>query len=471
MWVMLGTLAIAALYGASVFCAVRAAATARTPQGAVGWVVFLLALPFVAVPAYVVLGHHRLRGYLISRRKTRRVVGAIRAFAASNAPDPGSSSDMALAPFEYCATLPATRGNGADLLIDGAATFDAIFAAIDAAQSYILLQFYIIRDDTLGRALQQRLVAAVRRGVSVRVMTDAIGSFGLPNAYFSALRAAGVKVAARKTTRNPRFGSLLNYRNHRKTVIIDGRIGFTGGLNVGDEYMGRDPAFGHWRDTHLRICGPVVSQLQLIFIEDWHWITGESLSDRLNWQAPHAPEDATGLIVATGPGDATETGSLMFFSAIAAARQRFWIATPYFVPDIDIITALRHAALRGVDVRILVPDLADHWMPWLAAYAYFDAITEAGARVFRYTDGFMHQKAFVVDDRLAAVGTTNLDNRSFLLNFESMALFFDAGVAARVDAMLRDDFAASYELTETIDRQPPFIRYGAPVARLFSPLL
>ncbi|TDK45050.1 cardiolipin synthase [Antarcticimicrobium luteum] len=478
MWVMMGSVAVAALYLVSVLFAFRAAATARTAQGSVGWVVFLLALPFAAVPAYLFLGHHRLRGYIISRREARQVVEALRDFAARNAPDP-ERTRVNLAPFEYCANMPAISGNGAELLIDGAAAFDAMFAAIDAAHSYVLVQFYIIRNDALGRAFQDRLIAAAARGVRVRVMTDAVGSFGLPSRYFARLRAAGVDVAHRKRSRAPRFRFQINYRNHRKSLIVDGETGFTGGFNVGDEYMGRKPAYGAWRDTHVRLRGPVVSQLQLIFLEDWHWITGDANGDMtdaspfadLNWNAPPDRADATGLIVATGPGDETETGGLLFFSAIAAAKKRVWIASPYFVPDTDIVSALRHAALRGVDVRLLVPERSDHWMPWLAAWAYFDGITEAGVRVFRYTSGFMHQKAFVVDDTIAAVGTTNLDNRSFRLNFEAMALFFDADFAGRVDAMLRADLENSYQMTAGIAEQSPFVRYGAPVARLFSPLL
>jgi cardiolipin synthase len=162
---------------------------------------------------------------------------------------------------------------------------------------------------------------------------------------------------------------------------------------------------------------------------------------------------------------------MMFFAAITEARNRIWIASPYFVPDIDIMTALKHAALRGVDVRILVPDVIDHRLPWLAAFAYFDEVRACGAQVLRYTDGFMHQKVFVVDDSLAAVGTTNLDNRSFRLNFEAMALFFDPQTTAAVDAMLQKDFAKSYELTRYLEQQPVHIRLGAPLARLFSPIL
>ncbi|MDK3018316.1 cardiolipin synthase [Pseudodonghicola flavimaris] len=470
MWVMLGSLAVAGFYLLTFYFAYQAAVTARTPQGSVGWVVFLLALPFVAVPAYMVLGHHRLRGYIISRREARQVVEAIREAAVRHAPDPDRTR-MVLEPFEYCANMPALRGNGADLLIDGSDAFQAMFEAIDAARSYVLVQFYIIRNDALGRAFQDRLIAAAARGVRVKVMTDAVGSFGLPGRYFTTLRAAGVEVARRKRRRAPRFRFQLNFRNHRKMVIVDGNAGFTGGLNVGDEYIGLDSYFGPWRDTNIRLRGPVVSQLQLIFVEDWHWVTGELPLRDLNWEAPLDPADATGLIVATGPGDESETGNLLFFSALAAAQSRVWIASPYFVPDSDILTALRHAALRGVDVRVLVPDRVDHWLPWLAAWSYFDGVMEAGVRVFRYQPGFMHQKVFVVDDRLAAVGSTNLDNRSVLLNFEAMALFFDAEIAQQVEHMLEMDFERAEEMYEGIASAPILVRYAAPLARLLSPLL
>ncbi|WP_146345293.1 cardiolipin synthase [Falsiphaeobacter marinintestinus] len=470
MWVAISSVAVAAVYVAAIAGAIHAAQTARTPQGAVGWVVFLLTVPFLAIPFYLILGHHRLKGYLISRRETSRVVEAIKNFGHRHAPEPDSVG-VALGPFEYCAGLPAVKGNSGELLIDGDATFDAIFAAIDAAENYVLAQFYIIHDDALGKAFQDRLIAAAQRGVTVRMMTDAVGSITLPESYFAKLRDAGVQVVDPRNSRGPRFRFQINYRNHRKTVIVDGRIGFTGGLNVGDEYMGLSPVFGLWRDTHIKLQGPMVTQLQLIFVEDWHWSTEEALLDDLHWLPDETETDAVGLIVATGPGDVSETGSLLFFSAITEATDRIWIASPYFVPDLDILTALRHAALRGVDVRILVPDVIDHRIPWLAAFAYFDEIMEAGVRVFRYTDGFMHQKVFVVDDSLAAVGTTNLDNRSFRLNFECMALFFDQRMAADVDKMLRADFEKCFELTIQMASQSRYIRHGAPVARLFAPLL
>lgn len=470
MFLAIGSAVATGLILASFWFIFRAAHTARTPQGALGWAIFLISAPFLAVPLYLFLGHHRYRGYLITRKSTEAVVHGIRQMAITYAPDEEMPKSE-VGPFEFCADMPVVRGNHADLLIDGEATFGAIFDAIDAAENYVLVQFYIIHDDDLGRALADHLIAAAERGVTVRLMADAVGSYKLPRAYFDRLQEHGVEIAERLQKRGPQFPFQLNYRNHRKTVIVDGHIGFNGGLNAGDEYMGRDPEFGHWRDTHLRMQGPVVSQLQLVFVEDWHWFTGDMLLNDLNWRSDPSPDDMTALLVPTGPADGAETGTMMVFAAIAQAKERIWIASPYFVPDIDIVRALRHAALRGVDVRILVPDMSDNRLPWLAAFSYFDAVREVGARVWRYTDGFMHQKAFVVDDRIAAVGTLNLDNRSLLLNFEAMLVMFDSDMAERVAVMLEQDIAKSTELTKTLNEQSFWIKQGAPVARLFAPLL
>ncbi len=470
MWALLVSLFVFGLFCTAVVFAVRAAQTARTPQGAVGWVVFLLSAPMIGVPAYLFLGHHRFRGYRIARQESERVVEGIKTFADFSRPDPDKMR-INPRPFEALAHLPVSRGNGAELLIDGEATFDAIFKAIDAAQNYVLIQFYIVRDDALGQKLQEKLIAAVDRGVHVRFMTDRVGSYGLPDSFIATMRDGGVDVADPRDQRGPNFRFQLNYRNHRKTVIVDGETGFIGGHNVGVEYLGQSPKFGRWRDTHLKMTGHIVRQLQLIFTEDWHWARGEDLIEELDWAGSESELDMNALLVATGPGDDTETGAMMFFSAIAGAKERVWIASPYFVPDIDIMTALQHAAMRGVDVRILVPEVIDHRLPWLAAFAYFDEIRECGVKVMRYTDGFLHQKAFVVDDTLAAVGTTNLDNRSFRLNFEAMALFFDERAAMAVSDMFENDFTSSYELSRYLPQQPAYIRFGAPLARLVAPIL
>lgn len=463
------TLFLIGLEIVAIWFAWRAINSARTSQGAVGWVVFLVTAPYLGVPLYLFLGHHKFKSYLTGRRSSEQIMEGLRSHREANAP--AKMPEFPVAALEEISDLPVVRGNDMTLLIDGQATFDEIFATIDAAQSYVLVQFYIVKDDDLGRAFRDRMQAAAKRGVSVRFMCDAVGSAKLPQRYRDSLREAGATVVEPSQMRGPKNRFQLNFRNHRKTVIVDGTVGFTGGFNVGDEYMGRDPKFGNWRDTHAKLEGPVVSQLQLIFVEDWHWATGETLIDPMNWETAHAPANKSAMIVPTGPGDEMETGALFFFTAIANARKRIWIASPYFVPDTDVLTALKHAALQGVDVRILVPDVIDHKIPWLAAFAYFDEIREAGVRVQRYTNGFMHQKVLVVDDTLAAVGTTNMDNRSFRLNFETMAVFFDRESAAAIADMLTRDFENSFTLDRPLARQPRHIRIGAPLARLFSPVL
>lgn len=469
-WVVVSSAAIVVMWGLAALGALNAARTARTPQGAIGWVVFLLASPLIALPAYMLFGHHRFERYRASRQATHRAVEDLQAMADVRARG-AVRTTIPTAPFEAVSGLKVCDGNDFELLINGAAAFDAMFQAIDQASDYVLIQFYIVRDDDLGLRLKRHLIEAARRGVTIWFMADAIGSHRLPRAYLRELAAAGINLVDRSSQRGPKHRFTLNFRNHRKTVIADGRIAFTGGLNVGDEYIRPTKAFGHWRDTHVKLTGPVVQQLQLTYAQDWHWLTEEPILDLLDWTPTPAKADRAALIVPTGPGDTTENGSMMFFSAISAATSRVWIASPYFVPDLDVVAALKNAALRGVDVRILVPDVVDHYLPWLASFAYFDDLRRVGVKVLQYSGGFMHQKAFVVDDTLAAVGTTNMDNRSFRLNFETMALFFDRGAAQAVAAMLEEDFRRSRTLQLGLDEHGAAIRLFAPVARLLAPVL
>lgn len=469
---VLAGLLVLASYLLAAMTAFRAIQSARTPQGAVGWVLFLAIVPYVAVPIYLFLGHSRFPGYVLARKSSRDVIAGLATFRESHPPasDRAGSEGMPLRAFESMSGMPLVSGNAVRLLIDGTATFDAIIAAIDAAETYILVQFYIIRDDQIGRRLKESLIGKARAGCSVRLLYDSIGSYTLPTAYLAELRAAGVACANFHAIRTTRSRFQINFRNHRKIVVVDGEVGFVGGLNVGDEYLGRSEKFGHWRDTHLMLRGPVVAQLQLVFVEDWNWATEER--PRLHWQPARQPEDLDAIVVAPGPADDLETGSLYFCNAIGAARRRLWIATPYFVPDTDILNALILAVLRGVEVRILVPSKRDHLFVWLAAFTYFDEMRQAGVEVHRYTAGFMHQKVILIDDALASVGTVNLDNRSCRLNFEATAIIHDAGFAEEVEAMLERDFAASVRFVrgQGVARNP-FIRYGSPFARLLAPLL
>ncbi|WBU64745.1 cardiolipin synthase [Paracoccus aerodenitrificans] len=465
---------ILAVFGALAvaYCVWAAIASARTPQGAAAWVVFLVSSPWFGVPAFLVLGRRKVRDYRAAWRESHDLF-SIQDTEASRGTLP-FEREKTLRALERIGGLPFTGGNEVRLLIDGGATFDAICAVVDSARESVCVQFYIIRDDGLGRRLADHLVAAAARGVKVRVMYDGVGSQKLPEAWAARLRDAGVAVLNPDHSRGPTSRLEINFRNHRKTVVVDGDVAFVGGHNVGDEYLGLDPQFGRWRDTHVEIRGPVAGQIQAVFAEDWHWASGESLTDDLPWEAGDAtdPENATlAALVPTGPGDPIDSGSLMFFTAITAARDRIWIASPYFVPDTDIMSALVSAALSGRDVRILLPSTIDHYLPWLASHAYFDELRATGVRFFRYCDGFLHQKVILVDDDLAAVGTANLDNRSFRLNFESMVFVADGAFASDVERMLSDDFVQSDELISALVDQPLHIRISSPLARLWAPLL
>ena len=441
---------------------------ARTPQGSVAWVVFLLAAPWFALPAYLLFGHHKLHGFTKRRRASHQLMKTYGAYARTVQP---SRQRAAYRLYESISELKVVGGNRFELLIDGAQTFPAIHEAIDAAKSYVLVQYYTIADDDTGRALADRLIAAAERGVDVRLLYDGVGSYSLPASYRERLVEAGVTVLDPRAARGPTSRLQINFRNHRKTVIIDGEIGFTGGLNVSDTYRGLNPEFGPWRDTHLRLTGPTVAQLQLAYVEDWHWATDEALGEKLHW-TPAAQEDgADAVVVPSGPVDELDSGSLFYFSAINAARERLWISSPYLVPDEEVMAALKAAALRGVDVRVLVPEVRDHWLTWLAAFTYFDELRAAGVQIWRYQPGFVHQKVVVCDDDFAGVGTANLDNRSFRLNFETMVAVFDERFAGEVAAMLEADFEVSEKLETSFDEQPLWLRAGARVTRLFSPVL
>ncbi|MFC4670442.1 cardiolipin synthase [Seohaeicola nanhaiensis] len=451
------------------YCMYRAVMRARTPQGAVGWMIFLGTAPWLAVPAFLFLGRNRFREFAAERHRSLELRRRVAKEAVGLADvEPGPSR---LGAFSHLVGLPGTDSNDFHLLLNGEATFEAIFDAVDEAKSYVCVQFYTIVDDELGNALAERLIAAAQRGVAVRLLYDSIGSYTLSTAYLERLRASGVEVAARRLAHWPPWRLQINFRNHRKIVIVDGTTGFLGGHNVSDDYMGRGKQFDHWRDTHIWMRGPVVSQLQLAFLEDWHWASGDSLAEPLSWRTEPQEAGMTGLIAPMGPSDDMDTGTLFFVLAAQQAKARLWIATPYFVPDGDVSSALAAAALRGVDVRVIVPENSDSFLLWLAAFAFFDPIRKAGVKVYRYGKGFMHQKILLIDNDLACVGTANLDNRSFRLNFETMAIVNDSNFAGEVEAMLQADLESSILLERALKDQRAIVRYGAPFARLFAPIL
>ncbi|GAB5534561.1 MAG: cardiolipin synthase [Rubricoccaceae bacterium] len=468
------------LYAVGALTALDAVMRSRTPQGSTAWVFALATLPLAALPLYWIFGRSKFEDYTSTLRQLDTEVadglaqateGPLKPFLVSRSAEADGREAGEMRAFDAMATLPFTRGNALELLIDGEATFDALFNAIDSAERYVLAQFYIIHDDAIGKRFKSHLMDAAKRGVTVRLLFDSVGSWKLPRSYRRELAKAGVHVCAFTGPRNWLKKLRLNFRNHRKIVVCDGQVGFVGGLNVGDEYMGRDEAIGPWRDTHLSVKGPTVQGLQLSFARDWFYGTRDRLDD-LTWEPTAASSNKTALVLASGPSDELETCGLLYTHAIESAEERVWIASPYFVPDGRVLGALQLAALRGVDVRVLMPRTSDSlffkWVP----YAYLPEVERAGVKVYLYEPGFMHQKVALVDRDFATVGTANFDNRSFRLNFEATVVARDETFCDEVAAMLETDFGHSTRITQDeLADQSALFRFAAQATRLLAPVL
>ncbi|MBX7243960.1 MAG: cardiolipin synthase [Candidatus Sumerlaeaceae bacterium] len=455
--------------------AIRAIMESRTAQGAIAWAVSLITFPYLAVPLFWVFGRYRFQGYLETLRSNRfqesENIPAIRADLQSFAPAFSQPESDRFQVLERLAWFPFSGKNSTEILVDGKATFDSIFEAMEQAHRYVLIQFFIVHDDDIGRALKELIKRRVLDGIKVYFLYDEIGSHDLPNRYVRDLSNAGAEIRSFQTTRGKSNRFQLNFRNHRKIVVVDGRVGFIGGHNVGDEYLGHSRKFKHWRDTHLKIIGPAVQSLQAVFMADWYWANRNAPA--LEWTPePASSGDKRILILPTGPADSFETCTLLFVQAIQSARRRIWIASPYFVPNSPVFEALRLAALRGVDVRIMLPSKPDHILAFLAAKSYLPDTDRAGIKVLRYRKGFMHQKVMVIDDDAAAIGTANLDNRSLRLNFEVTAFVVDREFAAEAAAMMERDFELCRATgAGEYDDRSFWYRVMVRTARLFDPIL
>lgn len=441
----------------------------RSSQGTIAWFIALIALPVITVPLYAVFGRTRFLGYTEALRDAQAIVGERRQqwFTSMNtlAAEPRPGLEVIETITRRLTNIPFLRANHVELLIDGAETYQAMISAIESASSYVLVQFYIVRDDAVGRRLRDALITRSRTGVRVLFLYDEIGSIKLPDSFLDCMRdEGGIEVSGFKTTKGRSNRFQINFRNHRKLLIVDGHTGFIGGHNLGAEYL-------KYRDTHLRINGPAAQHIQLSFLRDWYWATGQIA--RVDAESlPSETHDQSVAIVNTGPTDTQADCSLLFSTLVNTARSRLWITSPYFVPDDIMVRALQAAALRGVDVRIILPDKADQYIVELASFTYYGDMLNNGVHLYRYRDRFMHQKVILVDDLVTGIGTVNLDNRSLYLNFEATALIADESFIKQVEAMLLTDLDNSVPvICEHFDSKPLLFRIASRVARLASPLL
>jgi cardiolipin synthase len=467
--------ALAFFHLLGIISALNAVMTARTSQGAIAWIISLLTFPYLAVPLYWLFGRSKFNGYTTARKEAEKLVNEklhkIVADIQNYRPKQHSLSALDRAS-QKLAKMPYLDANDVELLIDGEATFQSILEGISKAKNYILLEFYIVRDDNLGKTIQQALIDKAKEGINIYFLYDEIGSYKLSEEYLDKMRKFGIEVYAFNTQKGIKNRFQINFRNHRKIVVVDGEAAWIGGHNIADEYLSKSKRFGHWRDTHIKITGPSAIAIQKTFLDDWFW-AAEYLIKELEWSPKaHSSADKKVLIIPSSPADEIETASLMFLQAINAATKRIWISSPYFVPDGAIIKALQLAGLRGVDVRILIPKKADHLLVYLAAFTYFEIAASTGVKIFRYKEGFLHQKAMLLDDSHAAVGTANLDNRSLRLNFEITAIIADEHFNKEVKKMFEDDFKHAAEVSmENIQKLPFAFKLLTRLARLTSPIL
>lgn len=440
----------------------------RAPAATLSWLLGLAALPYLGFLVYLVFGPQRIRRHRLRRSRARVALPATAAAGAG-----GEAAELARLG-QATTGLPITSASAVQLLVDGAATYDALLQAVAQAREHVHLEYYIYAADRSGTALRDALVERARAGVAVRVLLDAVGSAACPRRFFAPLLAAGGELA---WFHPMRFGRIwrrtwLNLRSHRKIVVIDGRVGFTGGINITDEQNERLRADAY-RDLHLRLEGDAVRSLQVLFVEDWAYATGQRdfIAAVARAMPPPNPGPIAAQILSSGPDSPWEAIHRLHVGAIHAATRRVWLVTPYFVPDEAAMMALTSAALAGLDVRVLVPRRSDSRLVTWAARSYFDDLLAAGARIYEYGPRMLHTKALLVDEELAIVGSANFDPRSFRLNFEVCVLLRDTEFAAALARLIEGEFASAPRVRGDRPRPLWTVRLPEALARLLSPLL
>lgn len=365
-----------------------------------------------------------------------------------------------------------TLDNRIDLLVNGRQTFPAMLDAIASATNYIHLEFYRFEPDTLGMEFSELMKRKAKEGVRVRVIYDDVGSWNIRKPYIKKMREAGVQIHTFMPVRFPNFSSKINYRNHRKILVVDGKVGFVGGLNIADKYLHGLPDLGPWVDTHLWLEGEAVAALDRVFVADWDFVSGEELPpDAALEHVVRTGNRCLVQVASSGPDTDWATIMQVYFSAIATAKSSIYLTSPYFSPDESLLTALKTAALSGVDVRMIFPEYTDSIIANWNTRSYISELLDAGVRVFLYRNGFIHSKYLLVDNIFSSVGSPNVDVRSFDLDFEVTALIYDEDFALRLGVLFSEDVKNCYEVSrDEWDKRPRRERYKESIARIFGPL-
>ncbi|PAB57742.1 cardiolipin synthase [Anaeromicrobium sediminis] len=454
----------------------------KHPSSTWAWIMVLLLIPVVGFILYLLFSQNLSKRKLFKLRKEEEeVTTRMKEHQLKNInegkiqfKDPSMSQykDMIrMNLLEENAVL--SQDNHIEIFKEGEGKFKELIECIKNAKDHIHIMYYIFRRDELGMRIVNALIEKAREGVEVRFIYDAIGSKFVKRKSFKDLQEAGGKVELFFPSSIPIINPKVNYRNHRKIVVIDGEIGFVGGFNVGNEYLGLDKKLGYWRDTHLKIKGGGVGGLQSRFILDWRFASHEPMDDLHRYFPMKTCDGQAGIqIVSSGPDSQKEQIKYGYIKMINEAKKNVYIQTPYFIPDESMLEALKIAALSGIDVKIMIPNKPDHIFVYWASYSYVGDLLDAGAEVYLYEKGFLHAKTCVIDGKVASVGTANLDNRSFRLNFEVNAFIYDRKTAKELEDIFMEDLKECRKITkEEYKNRSSLIKFKESISRLIGPLL
>jgi cardiolipin synthase len=446
--------------------------TKKESTSAVAWCLLVLLVPFFGVTLFWVFGHAHINRPLRRKRLHRVLFRATHPVGKSVDGNPDATwNDLGRLALRVNA-FPVRPGNEVKPYHDTNEAYAAILEAIRGARHHVHLQYFIFRPDAAGRELLDLLTQKAKEGVEVRLLYDAMGGRTLAWRYLRSLIEAGGKAGAFLPLNPLRSRIQVNLRNHRKLTVVDGKAAFIGGMNIGDEYLGRNAYFGYWRDEVLRLEGPAVADLQRVFAEDWDFAMRESLIHDAYFPPLDPAGDAAVQAAEGGPDQERNTVREIYFAAILAARERLWIASPYFVPDAGLLDALRLARWRGIDVRLLSLLRPDHYLSFYAGRYYWNDMLDVGVKVYQYARGMMHSKTVMVDGQWAMVGSANLDNRSLRINFEAVCILHSPHVIAELEKAYLKDLDHSILLDpEKFARRSYWARLVENGCRLLSPML
>ncbi len=392
----------------------------------------------------------------------------------AHAPDIEGFSDLVMYNLDTVGSVLSDT-NDIDIFVDGNAKFDALIEDMKAAEKFIHIQYYIIKNDVLFNRIKDVLLEKAAQGVEVRILFDAMGCRSVRRRFWEKLESRGIRTAEFFPAFMRRLHLRINYRNHRKIVVIDNRVAYVGGFNIGKEYIGLDPKFGYWRDTHLRIVGEAVSSLELRFLLDWNYAARENLfSDEKymsGFKAGHR-DRCDVQIIYSGPDTSLQSIRDNYVRLINKAKEKIYIQTPYFIPDEAMLTALKIAIHSGVEVNVMIPCKPDHMFVYWATYSYVGELVMEGAKCYTYDNGFLHAKGLIVDEKVLCFGTANMDIRSFALNFEVNAVVYDEQKAKEMIGYFKEDLEKCTQITKDMYAgRSLLIRFKEQACRLLSPVL